>query len=163
MSDAVFSPTGLSPTPEQLAIQLDRRRHVIVEANAGAAKTTTLALRLAQALTRGAEVDRILVLTYTDTNQLDAAHLPGNGAFAVVAAATVVARRASVRPGTVAAGGAGIGRRRSRVKRSASSASATSAEVDRCAGRSTSTGEPLRRRARSSSSIRTSSSHADRS
>ena len=54
MSDAVFSPTGLSPTPEQLAIQLDRRRHVIVEANAGAAKTTTLALRLAQALVRGA-------------------------------------------------------------------------------------------------------------
>ena len=66
MSDAVFSPTGLSPTPEQLAIQLDRRRHVIVEANAGAAKTTTLALRLAQALVRGAEVDRILVLTYTE-------------------------------------------------------------------------------------------------
>jgi DNA helicase-2/ATP-dependent DNA helicase PcrA len=65
MSDKVFKPKGITPTAEQLAIQLDRRKHVIVEANAGAAKTTTLALRLAQALARGAEPQHILALTYT--------------------------------------------------------------------------------------------------
>ncbi|TBO30075.1 ATP-dependent helicase [Aquabacterium lacunae] len=66
MSDSTFQPQGLSPTDEQLAIQLERRRHVIIEANAGAAKTTTLALRLAQALHRGADPARILALTYTE-------------------------------------------------------------------------------------------------
>jgi len=48
-TDARFQPKGIVPTDEQLAIQLARRKHVIIEANAGAAKTTTLALRLAQA------------------------------------------------------------------------------------------------------------------
>ncbi|TAK95160.1 MAG: ATP-dependent helicase [Aquabacterium sp.] len=66
MSDARFVPKGIVPTAEQLAIQLGRHKRVIVEANAGAAKTTTLALRLAQALERGADADRILALTYTD-------------------------------------------------------------------------------------------------
>lgn len=66
MTDAVFKPKGLTPTAEQLAIQLERHRHVVVEANAGAAKTTTLALRLAQALARGASLDHIQVLTYTE-------------------------------------------------------------------------------------------------
>ena len=66
MTDAVFKPKGLNPTPEQLAIQLERHRHVVVEANAGAAKTTTLALRLAQALERGANLDHIQALTYTE-------------------------------------------------------------------------------------------------
>jgi DNA helicase-2/ATP-dependent DNA helicase PcrA len=61
-----FQPRGIAPTEEQLAIQLARRRHVIIEANAGAAKTTTLALRLAQALERGADVSHILALTYTE-------------------------------------------------------------------------------------------------
>jgi DNA helicase-2/ATP-dependent DNA helicase PcrA len=65
-ADPVFKPQGITPTAEQLAIQLERRKHVIVEANAGAAKTTTLALRLAQALERGADTDRILALTYTE-------------------------------------------------------------------------------------------------
>jgi len=66
MSEAPFKPQGLVPTDEQMAIQLARRKHVVVEANAGAAKTTTLALRLAQALARGAEPERVLALTYTE-------------------------------------------------------------------------------------------------
>ncbi|MDO9004745.1 MAG: ATP-dependent helicase [Aquabacterium sp.] len=66
MTDAVFQPKGLTPTAEQRTIQLERHRHVVVEANAGAAKTTTLALRLAQALARGANLDHIQTLTYTD-------------------------------------------------------------------------------------------------
>ncbi len=45
------------------------------------------------------------------------------------------------------------------MKRSASSASATRADVDRCAGSTTSTGAPLRRRALSSRSILSSASH----
>ena len=44
MSESIFRPKGIAPTAEQLAIQLERHKHVIVEANAGAAKTTTLAL-----------------------------------------------------------------------------------------------------------------------
>lgn len=66
MSDTRFTPKGIVPTAEQLAIQFGRHKRVIVEANAGAAKTTTLALRLAQAFERGADVDRVLALTYTD-------------------------------------------------------------------------------------------------
>ena len=66
MSDARFQPKGLTPTDEQLAIQLERRKYVVIEANAGAAKTTTLALRLAQAIERGADLDRIAALTYTE-------------------------------------------------------------------------------------------------
>ena len=60
-----FQPRGIAPTAEQLAIQLARRKHVLIEANAGAAKTTTLALRLAQALARGAGTEAVVVLTYT--------------------------------------------------------------------------------------------------
>lgn len=67
MTDDVFEPRGFIPSSEQRAIQLARLRHVVVEANAGAAKTTTLALRMAQALHRGAEPERLLGLTYTDT------------------------------------------------------------------------------------------------
>lgn len=65
-ADPCFQPKGIVPTDEQRAIQLARRRHIIVEANAGAAKTTTLALRLAQALARGADPTCILALTYTE-------------------------------------------------------------------------------------------------
>ncbi len=64
--DAIFQPKGIAPTDEQRAIQLERHKCVIVEANAGAAKTTTLALRLAQAIARGVDLERVLVLTYTD-------------------------------------------------------------------------------------------------
>lgn len=54
MSAAPFAPRGIRPTAEQTAIQQTPERLVIVEANAGAAKTTTLALCMAQALQRGA-------------------------------------------------------------------------------------------------------------
>lgn len=66
MSADAFQPKGITPTAEQRTIQLERHRHVIIEANAGAAKTTTLALRLAQALHRGADLAHLQVLTYTD-------------------------------------------------------------------------------------------------
>ena len=65
MTEAVFQPKGLQPTDEQQRIMLARVRHLLIEANAGAAKTTTLALRIGQALLRGADPRRILVLTYT--------------------------------------------------------------------------------------------------
>ncbi len=65
MSDPVFQPTHLTPSDEQLAIQLRRTRLLLVEANAGAAKTTTLALRIAQALLRGAPPQTLLALTTT--------------------------------------------------------------------------------------------------
>jgi DNA helicase II / ATP-dependent DNA helicase PcrA len=65
MSDAPFQPRGIQPSDEQLAIQLRRTRLLLVEANAGAAKTTTLALRIAQALQRGAPPQTVLALTTT--------------------------------------------------------------------------------------------------
>lgn len=67
MTEEIFVPAGLRPSAEQLAVQLARVPYGLVEANAGAAKTTTLALRVAQALQRGAAPERILALTYTDT------------------------------------------------------------------------------------------------
>ncbi|MES2886892.1 MAG: UvrD-helicase domain-containing protein, partial [Pseudomonadota bacterium] len=65
MTAIVYQPTAIIPTAEQSAIQSLKHKRVLVEANAGAAKTTTLALRVAQALARGAEPQRLLVLTYT--------------------------------------------------------------------------------------------------
>lgn len=65
MTEPVFQPLGIQPTDEQQRIMLARVRHLLIEANAGAAKTTTLALRIGQALLRGADPQRILVLTYT--------------------------------------------------------------------------------------------------
>lgn len=66
MSDPVFEPLHLTPSDEQRAIQLRRTRLLLVEANAGAAKTTTLALRMAQALQRGAPPASLLALTATE-------------------------------------------------------------------------------------------------
>ncbi|MFG6465885.1 3'-5' exonuclease [Roseateles sp. BYS87W] len=66
MSDAAFQPRHITPSEEQLAIQLRRTRLLLVEANAGAAKTTTLALRIAQALHRGAPPESVLALTTTE-------------------------------------------------------------------------------------------------
>lgn len=65
MSDPIFVPAGIRPSDEQQTIQTTRARHLLIEANAGAAKTTTLALRIAQALHRGASPQMILALTYT--------------------------------------------------------------------------------------------------
>ncbi|WP_428506210.1 UvrD-helicase domain-containing protein [Roseateles sp.] len=66
LPDLLYVPQRFEPTEEQQRIQAARARHVLIEANAGAAKTTTLALRIAQALQRGADPAMILALTYTD-------------------------------------------------------------------------------------------------
>ncbi len=60
-----FIPHGLIPTEEQLAIQLSQRKVTLIEANAGAAKTTTLALRIGEAIARGLPPEKILALTFT--------------------------------------------------------------------------------------------------
>ena len=61
-----FIPAGFTPTAEQSAIQLSRHRVTLAEANAGAAKTTTLALRIGEALARGLPPEEILALTFTE-------------------------------------------------------------------------------------------------
>ncbi len=66
MSDTVYVPANIVPSGEQLAIQLLKTRLLLVEANAGAAKTTTIALRIAQALQRGAQPETVLAITATD-------------------------------------------------------------------------------------------------
>ena len=48
-----FAPKRITPTAEQIAIQTAQKKVVLIDANAGAAKTTTLALRLAEALQIG--------------------------------------------------------------------------------------------------------------
>lgn len=60
-----FTPHGLIPTAEQTAIQLAQNKVVLVDANAGAAKTTTLALRIGEALARKLAPEQILALTFT--------------------------------------------------------------------------------------------------
>lgn len=60
-----FTPRGLIPTVEQRAIQLSQHKVTLVDANAGAAKTTTLALRIGEALARKLAPEQILALTFT--------------------------------------------------------------------------------------------------
>ena len=60
-----FTPHGLTPTPEQTAIQLSQSKVVLIDANAGAAKTTTLALRIGEAIARKLAPEQILALTFT--------------------------------------------------------------------------------------------------
>ena len=60
-----FLPSKIVPTEEQRRIQGSRSRITLVQANAGAAKTTTLALRVAEAVARGIAPERILALTFT--------------------------------------------------------------------------------------------------
>ena len=60
-----FTPVGFEPTFEQQAIQLSQHRATLVRANAGAAKTTTLALRIGEALARGLAPEKILALVFT--------------------------------------------------------------------------------------------------
>jgi DNA helicase-2/ATP-dependent DNA helicase PcrA len=60
-----FTPQGLIPTAEQTAIQLAQNKVVLVDANAGAAKTTTLAIRIGEALARKLAPEHILALTFT--------------------------------------------------------------------------------------------------
>lgn len=61
-----FIPAGFVPTDEQRKIQGSRHRNNLVVANAGAAKTTTLALRIGEAISRGMAPEDILALTFTD-------------------------------------------------------------------------------------------------
>lgn len=65
-SVAHFLPKAIEPTDEQLAIQISPARMAVVEANAGASKTTVLALRMAEAWARHTRPEQILALTYTD-------------------------------------------------------------------------------------------------
>ncbi|NRR29445.1 ATP-dependent helicase [Oxalobacteraceae bacterium] len=60
-----FTPRGLIPTEEQRAIQLAQNKIVLIDANAGAAKTTTLAIRIGEALARNLAPEQILALTFT--------------------------------------------------------------------------------------------------
>ena len=60
-----FHAAHIEPTREQLDIQHADQPSIIVQANAGAAKTTTLALRIGAALARGCAPERVLALTYT--------------------------------------------------------------------------------------------------
>lgn len=62
---AKFKPRGITPSPEQLAIQCATQREILIQANAGAAKTTTLALRMAESLSRGVPAEQILALSIT--------------------------------------------------------------------------------------------------
>ena len=55
-----YQPKHITPTDEQVAVQMSAERTLIIEANAGAAKTTTLALRMAQAWTTGMPPERCL-------------------------------------------------------------------------------------------------------
>eukprot|EP01037_Dinobryon_pediforme_P020952 gene20952-21700_t len=61
-----FIPQGFVPTQEQRDIQLSQHRISLIRANAGAAKTTTLALRIGEAIARGLAPDKILALVFTD-------------------------------------------------------------------------------------------------
>ncbi|WOI43427.1 ATP-dependent helicase [Acidovorax sp. BLS4] len=63
----LFQARQIDPTAEQLAIQQSAERTLVIEANAGAAKTTTLALRMGQAWARGVAPERCLALTHTAT------------------------------------------------------------------------------------------------
>lgn len=60
-----FIPRGITATAEQQAIQCSTHPISLIEANAGAAKTTTLALRIAEALARGLAPQKILALVFT--------------------------------------------------------------------------------------------------
>ncbi|WP_338846345.1 ATP-dependent helicase [Massilia sp. W12] len=66
MQTPKFRPRGITPTAEQSAIQCATQREILIQANAGAAKTTTLALRIAESLVRGVPAQSILALTMTE-------------------------------------------------------------------------------------------------
>lgn len=81
-------PVSLIPTDQQRAIVECRQPRILVEANAGAAKTTTAAMRIRDEIARGARPNRILVLAYTRPGcQAMANALPRVGVPAAVAKA----------------------------------------------------------------------------
>lgn len=60
-----FTARGLVATAEQTAIQLAQDKVVLIDANAGAAKTTTLAIRIGEAIARNLPPEQILALVFT--------------------------------------------------------------------------------------------------
>lgn len=62
-----FVPNGPAPTGEQLAIQLANEQICLVQASAGAGKTSVLVSRIGEAIARGVSPSRILALTFTET------------------------------------------------------------------------------------------------
>ena len=66
-TEPLFKTRAFTPTPEQLAVQTASARSLLIEANAGAAKTTTLALRMAESWQRGTAPNAFLALVHTDT------------------------------------------------------------------------------------------------
>ena len=66
-SVAAFAAKAITPTAEQLAVQTASALTLLIEANAGAAKTTTLALRMAEGWARGIRPEDFLALAHTET------------------------------------------------------------------------------------------------
>ncbi len=62
-----FSTQAIQITAEQEEIQASGERSILIEAAAGTAKTTSLALRICEVLARGAAPRRMLALTFTPT------------------------------------------------------------------------------------------------
>jgi DNA helicase-2/ATP-dependent DNA helicase PcrA len=60
-----FKPLHIVPSDEQLDIQTATDKIILIDADAGAAKTTTLALRIAESLKRGVHAEHVLILTVT--------------------------------------------------------------------------------------------------
>ena len=60
-----FFPKKIVRNQEQIDIQIAKHRVVLVQANAGAAKTTTLSLRIGEALANHVSPEKILALTFT--------------------------------------------------------------------------------------------------
>ncbi|MCU7371809.1 ATP-dependent helicase [Paucibacter sp. O1-1] len=64
---ARFVTQAFAPTEEQLRIQTSAQPTLLIEAAAGAAKTSTLALRIAESLALGTDPRSMLALTFTPT------------------------------------------------------------------------------------------------
>lgn len=75
-SAPLFQPKSITPSSHQIKLQTSKEKSIIVDANAGAAKTTSLALKVAEVLemqwqkTGRYSPKRILILTYTDVARL---------------------------------------------------------------------------------------------
>jgi DNA helicase-2/ATP-dependent DNA helicase PcrA len=71
-----FRPQAIIPSPQQIALQTSSSSSIMVNANAGAAKTTSLALKVAEVLEQQRQKTgryfpkKILTLTYTDVSRL---------------------------------------------------------------------------------------------
>lgn len=61
-----YIPEGFEPTQEQINIQMATESSIVIEANAGSGKTTTLALKIVQAINSGIYPMNVMVLTFTE-------------------------------------------------------------------------------------------------